>query len=299
MVLVQLGIKITIREILWASPMLNVRKGIGVGNPTPSLLALFLIFPLVLLGEALLPSLSLGQELRATPYRPTLSNPAQLSVPGYVELEMGWQSLKGKAADDYRHSVPYLLKLAFSDRIGILIGGEAVIINDSEQTPTLAGFGDLTPLLKFTVPLPSPRSSAVGLEVGAKLPTAPKTVGSGQTDYLVTGIYSGVIGPLGIDLNLGYTRFGGTVSEGGKDQLFWAASTAYGLTDKWSVAGELAGTMRNNVKPFTQVLTSTSYFLSPGLVGDLGAAFGLNGASQEWTLFAGMTILLGKVWNAK
>ncbi len=251
----------------------------------------------------MLPSLALGQEPRATPYRPTLSNPAQLPVPGYVELEMGWQSLKGKAADDYRHSVPYLFKLAFSDRIGILIGGEAVVINDSEHAPTLAGFGDLTPLLKFTVPLSLPRSSALGLEVGAKLPTAPETVGSGRTDYLVTGIYSGVIGPLGVDLNLGYTRFGGTsrvtVSEGGKDQLFWAASTAYGLTDEWSVAGELAGTMRKHVKPFTQVLTSTSYFFSPRLAGDLGAAFGLNGASQEWTVFSGMTILLGKVWNAK
>ncbi len=218
-------------------------------------------------------------------------------------MEMGWQSLKDKAADDYRHNVPYLFKLAFSDRIGILIGGEAVIINDSEQSPTIAGFGDLTPLLKINVPLPTQLSSAVGMEIGAKLPTAPETVGSGQTDYLVTGIYSGVIGPLGIDLNLGYTRFGETsrvtLSEGGKDQLFWAASMAYGLTDKWSVASELAGTMRKNVKPFTQVLTSTSYFFSPRHVGDLGAAFGLNGASQEWTLFAGMTILLGKVWNAK
>jgi hypothetical protein len=311
-----LGIKITIVLIPWVSPLPNDRKGIGeensekaiipwptLGNPTPSLLAFFLTFSLVLLGGALLPSSSEGQEPRATPYRPTLSNPAQLSVPGYVEMEMGWQSLKDKAADDFRHSVPYLFKLAFTDRIGILIGGEAVIINDSEQSPIIAGFGDLTPLLKINVPLSAQRSSAVGVEVGAKLPTAPETVGSRQTDYLVTGIYSGVIGPLGIDLNLGYTRFGGTsrftLSEGGKNQLFWAASTAYGLTEKWSVAGELAGTMRKNVKPFTQVLTSTSYFLSPRLVGDLGTAFGLNGASQEWTLFAGITILLGKVWNAK
>jgi hypothetical protein len=86
------------------------------------------------------------------------------------------------------------------------------------------------------------------------------------------------------------------LSEGGKNQLFWAASISYALTGKWSVAGELAGTIRRDVKPFTQVLTSTSYFFSPRLVGDLGAAFGLNGASQEWTLFTGMTILLGKIF---
>ncbi len=296
------GIKITIVVIPLVSPMPNDRNRIGESGPQPSFLALVLIFSLVFMGGPQLSSLSLGQEPRATPYRPTLSNPAQLPVPGYVEMEMGWQSLKDKAADDYRHSVPYLFKMAFTDRIGILISGEAVIINDFEQSPTLAGFGDLTPLLKINVPL-TQIPSALGMEVGAKLPTAPETVGSGQTDYLVTGIYSGVIGPLGIDLNLGYTRFGRTsrapLSEEGRDQLFWAASTAYGLTDEWSVAGELAGTMRKNVKPFTQVLTSSSYFFSPRLVGDLGAAFGLNGASQEWTVFSGMTILLGKVWNAK
>jgi hypothetical protein len=101
---------------------------------------------------------------------------------------------------------------------------------------------------------------------------------------------------MGIELNVGYTRLGGTSSGRGKNNLFWAVVTAYGLTKPWSLAGELAGTVRRDVKPFTQFLTSTSYFLSPRLVRDTGIAFGLNGASQEWTLFAGMTILLGKVY---
>jgi len=256
---------------------------------------LFLIFGIGILAESLVPKFCLGQELSATPYRPTLSNPSQLSAPGYIEMEMGWQSLKQKATDDYQHTIPYLFKLAFSDTIGLLIGGDALIVNDFEQGSTLAGIGDLTPLLKINVPLPSHPTSGFGLEMGAKLPTAPQTIGSQQTDYLVTGIYSAGIGPLGIDLNLGYTRLGGAPEGEGKNQLFWAASTAYGLTKRWSIAGELAGTVRRDVKPFTQILTSTSYFFTPRIVGDTGVSFGLNGASQEWTLFAGMTILLGKV----
>jgi hypothetical protein len=213
-------------------------------------------------------------------------------------MEMGWQSLKEKSTDDYRHTVPYLFKLAFSDNIGLLIGGDALMVNDFDQGATLAGFGDLTPVLKLNVPLPSHPTSALGLEIGTKLPTAPQTIGSQQTDYLVTGIYSIGMGALGIDLNLRYTRLGGAPGGEGKNQLFWAASTAYGLTERWSVAGELAGTVRRSAKPFTQFLTSTSYFFTPRLVGDTGIAFGLNGASQEWTLFAGITILLGKVWDA-
>ncbi len=263
-----------------------------------NLITLFLICGILILGETFIPKSCLGQEPQATPYRPTLSNPAQLPVPGYVEMEMGWQSLKEKATDDYLHSVPYLFKLAFSDYIGLLIGGEALIVKDFDQGSTLAGIGDLTPLLKFKVPSSPQSASAFGLEVGARIPTAPETLSRQQTDYLVTGIYSSGIGALGIDLNLGYTRLGGAPGGGGKNQLFWAASTAYGLTEQWSVAGELAGTVRRDVKPFTQLLTSTSYFFSPRFVGDTGIAFGLNGASQEWTLFAGMTILLGKVWDA-
>lgn len=261
------------------------------------LITVFLICGTVTLGEAVIPASCLGQEPSATPYRPTLSNPAQLSVPGYLEVETGWQSLKAKATDDYRHSVPYLFKMAFSDNIGLLIGSDALIVNDFDQGSTLAGFGDVTPLLKLNVPLPAYPASALGLEIGAKLPTAPQTVGSQQTDYLVTGIYSLGIGSLGIDLNLGYTRLGGAPGGEGKNQLFWAASTAYGLTKRWSVAGELAGTVKRDVKSFTQILASTNYFFSPRFVGDTGAAFGLNGSSQEWTLFAGMTILLGKVWE--
>ena len=263
-----------------------------------TLITLFLICGIVIGGDGFVPKSCLGEEPSATPYRPTLSNPAQLPVPGYLEIEAGWQSLKEKATDDYRHNIPYLFKLAFSDYIGLLVGGDAVIINDFDQGSTLAGFGDLTPLLKLNLPLPLQPTSAFGLEMGAKLPTAPKTVGSQQTDYLVTSIYSIGVGSLGIDVNLGYTRLGGAPRGEGKDQLFWAVSTAYGLTKRWSLAGELAGTMRKDVKPFTQFLVSTSYFFTPRFVGDMGAAFGLNGVSQEWTVFVGMTVLLGKIWDA-
>jgi hypothetical protein len=132
-----------------------------------------LIYGILILGESLVPKSCLGEEPSATPYRPTLSNPAQLPVPGYLELEMGWQSLKEKATDDYRDTVPYLFKLAFSEYIGLLVGGDALIINDFEQGSTLAGFGDLTPLLKLNLPWPSHPTSALGLEIGSKLPKAP------------------------------------------------------------------------------------------------------------------------------
>jgi hypothetical protein len=53
------------------------------------------------------------------------------------------------------------------------------------------------------------------------------------------------------------------VAKKGKNQQFLAARTTYGLTKRWPVAGELSGTLRQGVKPFTQFLTVTSYFFSP------------------------------------
>ena len=249
----------------------------------------------LVLGLILSTSQVQAEEPRATPYRPTVSNPAQLPVPGYLEVEVGWQTLKDKVTDAHRHSVPARLKLAFTDRVGMLISGEMVVINDQESGATVGGVGDLTPQLKFHFPMPTETTSALGLELGAKLPTAPRTIGSQQTDWILTGIYSLSHGPLGIDLNLGYTRLGGTPSGKGKDQVSWAASTAYALTSRWNVGGEIAGTARQAVKPFSQILAFTNWAVTQQIVVDTGLAFGINGVSQEWTAFAGMTVLLGKV----
>ena len=247
---------------------------------------------LILLITLINPSASYSKELHVTPYRPTVSNPAQLPVPGYLELEWGWQTLREKSEKASRHGMPYLVKFAFSDRVGLLVGGDVVQVRQVDQGSTLGGFGDMTSVLKLHVPLPTKNVSALGLEGGIKFPTAPETLGTGRMDYLINGIYSGSVGRFGVDLNLGLTYLGLVSGHEGKALLTWAAATSFALSNRWSLAGEFAGSAREGVKPFSQFLTSTSYALLPTLVIDAGAAFGLNGASQEWTVFTGMTVLL-------
>ena len=48
-----------------------------------------------------------------TPYRPSVSSPAQLPVPGQLELELG--GLHTRLEDDRRASLPYTVKLAFNE----------------------------------------------------------------------------------------------------------------------------------------------------------------------------------------
>ena len=92
-------------------------------------------------------SFAVAKEPKATPYRPTVSNPAYLPIPNYLEIEMGWQSLKDKSEDEYQHSLPYLLKYAFTDRLGVLVSGNALIFEDNVDTAAQGGFGDVSVLL--------------------------------------------------------------------------------------------------------------------------------------------------------
>ena len=49
-----------------------------------------------------------------TPYRPSVSSPAQLPAPGQLEFELG--GLSTKTDDDRRASLPYTFKLGFNEQ---------------------------------------------------------------------------------------------------------------------------------------------------------------------------------------
>src|SRR5690349_16093628 len=127
-----------------------------------------------------------GDELRATPYRPTVSNPADLPVPQHFEWEAG--GYNERDSGDARHSsVPYLLKYAFNENVGVLVGGESFIA-DRIGGDTTRGWGDTSVTMKFHHALSE--SAGIGLEAGATLPTASHDLGSGHTDYTLNGIVS-------------------------------------------------------------------------------------------------------------
>src|SRR5690349_17980857 len=66
-----------------------------------------------------------------TPYRPSVSTPAALSAPGWLEIEGGALFARG-TGDTRRDSLPYTLKLAFSPDWGVRLGGEAWVRQTDE-----------------------------------------------------------------------------------------------------------------------------------------------------------------------
>lgn len=230
-----------------------------------------------------------------TPYRPTVSNPAALSAPGWLEAEFGVS--RQKPGDGSRESsLPYLLKYAFSPDFGILLGGEARIVQTDVDGKRTRGGGDTLLMLKHRWALrDGDDAPALGLEWGFKAPTAEGGLGSGRTDYVANGIYSADMAGYALDVNLNVSRLGEQEPGVHRIQWGWATTISRALDAQWSVAGELSGIARRGAPVDNQALFALGYAISKRLVLDAGFAVGLSKAAPDRSLFLGVSVLLGNV----
>lgn len=229
-----------------------------------------------------------------TPYRPSVSTPAALSAPGWLEVEAGLQ--RSRADDPQRRdTLPVTLKLAFSADWGMRVGGDAFVRQLNADGSRSKGGGDTTVVLKRRFAVDS--ASAFGAELSVKIPTARGDLGSGHTDVGFNGIYSADFGSnWHVDLNVSATHLGGTPPGESSWQKGWAASLSRNLTDRWGVVAELSGTQRGGAGRTAQALVATSYSVSPALAVDLGVSKGLGAASGGWSVFTGVTFLAARVF---
>ncbi len=257
----------------------------------PSPLSFGLIASLALLGMSVSTLATAVEDVSTTSYRPTVSNPAALSAPGWLEVEMGMhQQLPGDGSR--QTSLPYLLKYAVSPDFGILLGGDAhVTLTDADGTRT-RGQGDSTFLLKHRWGLGS--GDEAGLEWGFKSPTAISGLGSGKTDYIANGIYSTRVGAHTLDVNLNATRLGAVEAGTGLIRWGWAAALSHPLDAHWSLSAELSGAARRGTTADNQMLVAMAYAPNNRVVIDAGMAVGLSHAAVNRTCFIGVSFLLQK-----
>ena len=231
----------------------------------------------------------------AVPYRPSVSTPAQLSAPGWLELEAGGMRTTGPDAGASRATLPYTLKLAFTPDWGIRVGGDAWVRQVDGAGQHESGAGDTSVVLKRR--FAASDATAWGLELGEKFASAGSTLGSGHADTTVNGIFSSDFAPAWhTDLNVNETRVGVPSGQSRAWQTGWAAAVSRTLTDTWGAVGEFSGTHQAGTANTAQFLVAASWSASPGAVFDFGAAHGLNDATPHVSVFAGVTVLLAKVF---
>lgn len=227
-----------------------------------------------------------------TPYRPSVSSPAQLPAPGQLEFELG--GLAGRSNGQRRDSLPYQFKLAFSPQWGVLLGGETFVSSRDDAGNRARGFGDTNLVLKRAFLIDD--ATAFGLEFGAKIPTARNDIGSGSSDYTINGIFSRDLGKVHMDTNLNFTRLG-LVDEGtGRTQTGLSASFSTPISERWGATAELSGTRRTGADSTSQALMAASYSPSKRLTIDFGVLKGLNSASPNWSFFTGLVFPIAKLW---
>ncbi|MFZ4503207.1 MAG: hypothetical protein D4R63_10985 [Methylococcaceae bacterium] len=236
----------------------------------------------------LLPLLAISEQLMVTPYRPTISNPAELSALRHLEVEFGAQSIQtGQTVE--RNSLPFLLKYPFAEQWGLMVGGEAWI-NARDQEGTVSGFGNTTVMLKHYQQLS--QTLAVGIEAGASLPSARSSLGQGRTDYLTNLIVSQDIADLRIDINAGVTRRGFKPAGGERFMYSWAIAASQMFTQRWGLAGEFSGVLAEQQAASTQFLTSFNYQVTPQVMLDFGGTVGMTEATDEYVIFTGVSWLI-------
>jgi len=228
-----------------------------------------------------------------TPYRPSVSTPAALSAPGWLELEAGVQMDRGDASVR-RDSLPYTLKLAFTPDWGIRLGGEAWVRARDETGGSVSGAGDTSVTLKRRFAIDE--AHAFGLEAGATFATGHAGISGEKTAYTVNGIYSADIGDFHTDINLAATRLGVADPGTSRTQALWAASLSKSVNDRWGWVGELSGTHQGGAGSQSQVLGAASYNVSKTLTLDAGLARAFGSGERRWSFFAGMTMLTGHVF---
>lgn len=231
-----------------------------------------------------------------TPYRPSVSTPAALSAPGWLEIEAGWQHNRIDGGIR-RDSIPLTLKLAFDEDWGIRLGNEAWVRQRAEGVESRSGFGDTGFVVKRRFGIDD--AQAFGLEAGVVVPTGRSGIGfgSGKPDYAVAAIYSADFGGAWhTDINVLASRLGQVDPGASRTQWLFAASLSRQLDDRWGMVGELAATRQSGAEDSRQLLLAASYNLSKRVTLDAGAARSIRSGDSAWAAFAGFTWLAARLF---
>ncbi len=229
-----------------------------------------------------------------TPYRPSVSTPAQLSSPGWLEGEFGLLHARNGGAE--RDSVPFALKYAFTPDWGIRLGGEAWVRDTQSSDGPGYAIGDTALIIKRRFAMGARgtwgalRNAAVGVEGGVIEPTGRD--GVGKTAYAINSIFSADLGMWHSDSNVFVTRLTSDDPSLGHWQWGWASSLSRAMSERISVGGELSGTRQSGAADTAQWLVAGSYLLSSGSVVDVGVARSLGHSGITTQVFCGITIML-------
>lgn len=217
------------------------------------------------------------EQPEVVPYRPTVSTPADLPMRGYPQFEAGYLTTRG-GGSDRNDSMPLTFVLAWSSQWGLLIDTGAYAREQEYDGSIAQSVGDTSLLLKYKLPIRE--DVALGMQFGPTLPTARRPIGSGETDWNLTGIASADFGDLHVDANLGAVRVAAIADDQGRFAANWSLAGSYPLNNRFTAAIEASGNAQRGSSAASSALAALSYSVSRTLVVDVAVSAGLSRSAR-------------------
>ena len=241
-------------------------------------------------GAAALGAQSGGAPHTAQPERPTVATHAGTVAPGWFELESGVERDRvGPGINAL--TTPTLLKLGVAShlQVDLFIG----LVRPASPQPV--GLGDLSTGVKWRLLDQAPLVGDFAVQPTIKLPTgsASRGTGTGTTDGTLLLISSHVLGPVALDLNLGYTRR--SARGDSASAMLWTVSTGTTVAGPLAFDAELYGYPGFGARPAVGLLMGPTYTVHPWFVADIGCIAHVAGG-QPPALYAGLTWNVGELW---
>jgi hypothetical protein len=235
----------------------------------------------------------------AQPERPTVATHAYTVATGYAETEMGVQAnaLPGSGT---QLAAPLLLKIGLSKRMQLDINVPLAATVGSGDASS-AGLADWSVAVKTRVLTKAPVLADFSVQTALKFPTGSvaSNRGTGTTDGSLILISSRHVGPISLDLNVGWTERSGDGTAAPRSATVWTVSTGFPVHGPVSWAAEVFGYPGTHgpagQRPSIGLLTGPTFTVRPTLVLDAGVIVNLQALGAN-SAYAGVTWNIGRVF---
>ena len=226
----------------------------------------------------------------ANPNRPTVSNPADITQYGVLELEYGIQ------ADSSGKMFCGLLKFAAAKNLELRLDSDTY---QSDSSLHESGFGDMDIGFQYRFLQQSKQRPSMSIALSSKIPTATDSLGSGKWDHQILWLASKDIGAYHADLNLDFEFLGRSDASGYDNVVAPALAISHSFKRNYVIAGEISGTTRqNHEEPGTlSTLWAISYSVRPRFVIDSAVSFNLKGPGSNCTFLGGFTYSIADLYH--
>ncbi|MGA9837935.1 MAG: transporter, partial [Gemmatimonadaceae bacterium] len=201
----------------------------------------------------------------AQPERPTVATHAGTVAPGWFEIESGIERDRvGPGVASL--ATPTLLKFGVASHVQL----DLAVTTARPSSAQALGLGDAAIAVKWRLLDDAPIVGDFALQPSLKAPTgsALRGTGTGTTDASLLAISSHVIGPVSLDINVGYTRRSARGDLA--NAMLWTVSTGTTVAGPLAFAAELYGYPGFGGPASVGFLAGPTYAVHPWFVADAG-----------------------------